>query len=66
MANTLEVSLALKASGFRSEVNAIKKDNQLLKAEFDKLASSVDKFEDTLEGKQAKLKLVKEEGWRIH
>lgn len=61
MANTLEVSLALKASGFRSEVNAIKKDNQLLKAEFDKLASSVDKFEDTLEGKQAKLKLVTKE-----
>lgn len=59
--NTLEVSLALKTAGFRSEVNAVKKDNQLLKAEFDKLASSVDKFEDTLEGKQARLKLVSKE-----
>lgn len=59
--NTLEVSLALKASGFRSEIQNIKKDNQLLKAEFDKLASSVDKFEDTLEGKKAKLQLVTKE-----
>lgn len=59
--NTLEVSLALKTAGFRSEVNAVKKDNQVLKAEFDKLASSVDKFEDTLEGKQARLKLVSKE-----
>lgn len=61
MANTLEISLALKAGGFRSEINNIKKDNQLLRAEFDRLASSVDDFEDTLEGKQARLKLVTKE-----
>ncbi len=59
--NTLEVSLALKAQGFRAELNNIKKDNQLLRAEFDRLASSVDDFEDTIEGKQAKLKLVRKE-----
>ena len=59
--NTLEVSLALKSSGFKSEINNIKKENQLLRAEFDKLSSSVDDFEDTLEGKQAKLKLVTKE-----
>lgn len=59
--NTLEVSLALKSAGFRSEINNIKKDNQLLRAEFDRLSSTVDNFEDTLEGKQARLKLVNKE-----
>ena len=61
MANTLEVSLALKSAGFRQEINNIKKDNQVLKAEFEKLSSEVDDFENTLEGKQARLKLVSKE-----
>lgn len=59
--NTLEVSLALKSKGYRAEIQNIKKDNQLLRAEFKNLASTVDNFEDSLEGKQARLKLVTKE-----
>lgn len=58
MANTLEVSLALKAAGYRKEIQNVKKDNQLLEAHFKNLSSTVEGFENTLEGKQERLKLV--------
>lgn len=54
----LVVSLALKAGGYKQEISSINKNTRLLKSEFEAAKASSEDFENTLEGQQAKLKLL--------
>lgn len=54
----LTVKLALQAGNYKSQLASINKANKLLESNFKTLSSSSKDFEKTLEGKQAKLKLV--------
>lgn len=54
----LVVKLALKASGYQQQIKSINQDTKLLNSEFEKAKSGSEDFEDSLEGQEAKLKLL--------